>query len=207
MAKDGTSRGGKRPGQGRPSKALKDKVENGNPGHRPLKVVDQSGKVKERVGPLPKAPALPKVAALPEAPEITVEEGVSPRDYMSDPQNKRNGEFYAKTIFEETMAWLDKTGCAKLVEREVVDLYAVSAARWIQCERAISEMSLLAPHPTTKVPIASPYSALSNQYSKTMMTCWYTLSQIVKENSLVDYREDNPQDNIMEKLLKSRGGM
>ena len=117
-----------------------------------------TGKVKERVAPLPKAPALPKVAALPDAPEITVEEGVSPRDYMSDPQNKRNGEFYAKTIFEEAMAWLDKTGCAKLVEREVVDLYAVSAARWIQCERAISEMSLLAPHPTTKVPIASPYS-------------------------------------------------
>ena len=77
MAKDGTARGGKRPGQGRPSKALKDKVENGNPGHRPLKVVDQSGKVKERVAPLPKAPALPKVAALPEAPEITVEEGVA----------------------------------------------------------------------------------------------------------------------------------
>ena len=37
MAKDGTNRGGARPGAGRKPKALKEKLDAGNPGKRPLK--------------------------------------------------------------------------------------------------------------------------------------------------------------------------
>ena len=41
MAKDFTLRGGRRTNQtGRPKKALKEKLDNGNPGHRKLKVLD-----------------------------------------------------------------------------------------------------------------------------------------------------------------------
>ena len=40
MAKDGTSRGGARPGAGRKKKALSEKIAAGNPGHRPLKMLD-----------------------------------------------------------------------------------------------------------------------------------------------------------------------
>ena len=40
MAKDGTMRGGPRFGQGRPPKAIKEKIETGNPGGRKLQVME-----------------------------------------------------------------------------------------------------------------------------------------------------------------------
>lgn len=40
MAKDGTARGGARAGSGRKSKALAEKLENGNPGGRKLTVME-----------------------------------------------------------------------------------------------------------------------------------------------------------------------
>lgn len=40
MAKDGTARGGARAGSGRKSKALKEKLDSGNPGGRKLTVME-----------------------------------------------------------------------------------------------------------------------------------------------------------------------
>ena len=40
MAKDGTRRGGARPGAGRKKKSLQEKVEAGNPGGRKLQILD-----------------------------------------------------------------------------------------------------------------------------------------------------------------------
>ena len=40
MAKDGTNRGGARPGAGRKPKALREKLDAGNPGNRPLRRLD-----------------------------------------------------------------------------------------------------------------------------------------------------------------------
>lgn len=40
MAKDGTNRGGARPGAGRPKKALSEKIASGNPGGRTLTQID-----------------------------------------------------------------------------------------------------------------------------------------------------------------------
>ena len=42
MAKDGTNRGGARAGAGRKKKALSEKIAEGNPGHRPLTMIDSS---------------------------------------------------------------------------------------------------------------------------------------------------------------------
>ncbi len=45
MAKDGTNRGGARPGAGRKPKALAEKLAAGNPGHRPLTMMDPGNMV------------------------------------------------------------------------------------------------------------------------------------------------------------------
>ena len=42
MAKDGTNRGGARAGAGRKPKSLAEKIAAGNPGHRPLTMIDSS---------------------------------------------------------------------------------------------------------------------------------------------------------------------
>ena len=63
MAKDGTARGGQRFGQGRPKKALKEKLETGNPGGRALEIFD-----------------------LPDPPEMEGTDTPDPRDYMLEEQ-------------------------------------------------------------------------------------------------------------------------
>ena len=40
MSKDGTNRGGSRPGAGRKPKAISEKIESGNPGGRKLTLID-----------------------------------------------------------------------------------------------------------------------------------------------------------------------
>ena len=85
MAKDGTNRGGARPGAGRKPKALKEKLDAGNPGGRPLKRID-----------------------IPESLE-----GVDmppPGEYLSAMQ--RDGKpLGADEIYNKVYAWLTRLGC------------------------------------------------------------------------------------------------
>ncbi len=84
--------------------------------------------------------------------------------------------------------------------------YAMSVARWIQCEEAITEYGFLAKHPTTGNAIQSPYVAMGQNYMTQTNRLWFEIFQIVKENSLSEYTGNNPQDNVMERLLTARKG-
>lgn len=182
MARDGTARGGPRTGAGRKSKALTEKIETGNPGGRKLTVM--------------------------ELPETTDFEGVdmpNPKDYLSEKQ--KNGESLgADEVFKETWLWLKERGCEKLVSTQLVEQYAMSVSRWIQCERAISEYGFLSKHPTTGAACASPFVSMSQQYMKQVNAVWYQIFQVVKENCSVEF-QGSPQDDLMERLLRSRKGM
>ncbi len=71
--------GGARPGAGRKKSAVKDKAENGNPGGRPLEVLD--------------------------IPEVEGVEMPKPHDFLSAEQ-RDGSELQAKEIYEETWKWL-----------------------------------------------------------------------------------------------------
>lgn len=183
MAKDGTARGGQRVGQGRKPKAIADKITAGNPGKHPLKVMD-----------------------LPDVPNLDGEDMPQPKNYMKEKQ-KGGGELCAEEVFSETWQWLKERGCEKLVSTQLISQYVMSVSRWIQCERAISEFGFLAKHPTTGQAIASPYVSMSQNYMKQVNQLWYQIYQIVKENCLGDYSGATPQDDVMERLLRSRKGI
>ena len=53
MSKDGTNRGGPRPGSGRKAKAVSEKLANGNPGGRKLSVIDFGNEAMECVRVMP----------------------------------------------------------------------------------------------------------------------------------------------------------
>ena len=180
VAKDGTMRGGPRAGSGRKSKALAEKIETGNPGGRTLTVME-----------------------LPDDTNLSGADMPEPKSYMQDKQ-KNGEEFDAADIFEETWKWLRERGCEKLVSVQLLEQYSMAVSRWIQCEQAISEYGLLAKHPTTGAPIASPYVSMSRDYMKQVNSIWYSIFQIVKENSLTAYDGPTPQDDVMEMLLRSR---
>lgn len=181
MARDGTARGGSRVGSGRKSKGLSEKIETGNPGGRKLKVIK-----------LPEGSALKGV----DVPD--------PKEYLSARQ--KNGEnLGADEIFKNTYLWIKERGCEKLISTQLIEQYAMSVARWLQCEQAITEYGFLAKHPTTGAACASPYVQMSQQYMKQINSIWFQIYQVVKENCSTEFN-GSPEEDMMEMLLRKRKG-
>ncbi len=176
MAKDGTNRGGARIGAGRKSKALTEKISDGR---------------------LDGAMVLPEPASF-------IGADVPPvKEYLKATQ-KNGKNLCAEEIFNEIYLWLKERECDQLVSRHLIEQYAMSVSRWIQCEECISEYGFLAKHPTTGNAIASPYVSMSQQYLKQSNQIWYQIHQVVKENCSVAYSGGTPHDDMMERLLSGR---
>ena len=182
MSKDGTNRGGARPGAGRKPKAISEKIASGNPGGRPLTVVDFGD----------------------EAINLNGSEMPPVKDYLKARQ-KDGRTICAEEIYKETWEWLRERKCDQLVPVQQIEQYAMSVARWIQCEEAVSEFGFLAKKPTGTV-FSSPYVTMAREYMKQANLAWYQIYQVVKENCTVDLGEKSPQDDVMERLLTARMG-
>ena len=182
MAKDGTDRGGARAGAGAKRKPLADKITEGNPGGRTLTVIEF------------KDMARLEGQAMPEP------------NKMLDARQKDGRPLVAREIYTQTWRWLNERRCSAFVSPQLLERYAMSVSRWIQCEEAITEYGFLAKHPTTGNAIQSPYVAMSQNYMSQTNRLWYEIFQIVKENSTGEYTGANPQDDVMERLLTARRG-
>lgn len=179
MAKDGTVRGGARAGAGRKSKALADKIIEG-------KAELDNGTVI--------------------LPEPTSIEGVDMppiKDFLKAKQ-KNGKDMCAEEVYKSTYLWLKKRRCEKLVSTQLLEQYAMSVSRWVQCEEAISEFGFLTKHPTTGNAMQSPYVAMSQNYMKQVNQIWFQIYQVVKDNCSTDISGANPQDDLMERLLQTR---
>ena len=155
MAKDGTNRGGARPGAGRPRKALAEKIAEG----KTTEVMMQPADIESA-----------------ETPPV--------RDFMKELQ--RDGtKLLADDVYTETYQWLKERSCEKIVSRQLVEQYAMSISRWIHCEQIVTKYGYISKHPTTGAAI------------------WNQIFQIVRENCSVEF-QGNPQEDMMEKLLRSR---
>lgn len=174
MAKDGTARGGARVGAGRKSKALTEKL------------------IEGRDAQVMQIPADMEAVEMPPV-----------KEYMKEDQ--RDGKpLGAEDIYKDTWEWLKKVGCAAIVNPLLIEQYSMTVARWIQCEKAISEFGMIGKHPTTGAPMASPYVSMSRDYQKQINQVWYEIYQIVKENCAGDYSEKS--EDPMENLLAKRKG-
>lgn len=182
MAKDGTIRGGARVGAGAKKKPLADKIMEGNPGGRKLTVIEFNNTADL------------KGLSMPEP------------NKMLEAIQKDGKALIAGEIFKNTWQWLNERNCAALVSPQLLERYAMSVARWIQCEEAVTEYGFLAKHPTTGNAIQSPYVAMGQNYMSQTNRLWMEIFQIVKENSVGEYSGANPQDDVMERLLTARRG-
>ncbi len=174
--------GGARPGSGQKKKALTDKLKEGNPGHRKLTVIEFT-----------------------DTAELKGETMPEPREYLSAPQ-KNGKQLMAVDIFKKTWTWLNERGCAGYIPTQLLEQYAMSVSRWIQCEECITEFGFLAKHPTTGNAIPSPYVVMSQNFMKQANNLWFQIYQTVKENCTTDYQGTNPHDDVMERLLTARRG-
>jgi len=174
--------GGARPGAGKKKKALHDKIIEGNPGKRKLTILE--------------FPAPQDLEGLDMPP---------PREFLAATQ-KDGKEIFAVDIYEKTWSWLKLRGCASLVQPQLVEQYAMSVSRWIQCEECITAYGFLAKHPTTGNAILSPYVSASQSFMKQANSIWYQIYQVVRENCTTDFKGANPHDDMMERLLCARKG-
>jgi hypothetical protein len=175
------ARGGKRVGAGRPPKPLAEKVLEGNPGKRPLYVID-----------------FPDGAAVSDLP--------SPPEFLAEAAKGEGKWPSADTIFRSVSVWLERTGCLPLISPEHIMDYALLKARWLECEAFNTKHGLLARHPVTKQPIASPYVRMGIDYLKAADVAWTHIWEVISQNSLKDYSGGTPHDDVMEKLLTARKG-
>lgn len=102
--------------------------------------------------------------------------------------------------------WLNKYNCGNLVTQDIVELYSLCVARYIQCEEAVSSIGFIGKHPTTGMPIASPYMAMSREYMKQAVSVWDRINSVVRENATGDYDSCAPSLDIMEMLLRNNDG-
>jgi len=174
MAKDGTQRGGARIGAGKKRTPLADKIVEGR---------------------------LEGVEILTSPTELNADNPPTPKKYLSAKQ-KDGGKTYAKKIYNETWLWLKAHGCAGLVTQQLIEGYAQVSARHIQCEEFLSKYGLLSRHPTTGEPTTSPFVRMSLDYLKQASQLWYQIFQVVKDNCAEGYDGANPQDDLMENLLR-----
>lgn len=173
-------RGGARPGAGRKKKSLSEK--------------------NKKIGAESKEPKIIDIS------DIKGVEMPKPHDFLSATQ-RDGGSFQAKDIYEETWNWLKSVGCTALVSPQLLERYAVCAARWIQCEEMTSTLGYLSKHPTTGKSIPSPFINIGINYMNQANRLWSEIYQIVKENCSAEPNGKNPQDDLMERLLCARKGL
>lgn len=183
MAKDGTNRGGARIGAGAKKKPLADKITKCKPGKRKLTVIEFENQAANLEGQ-----AMPK-----------------PSKLLSATQ-KDGKPLVAEEVYKATWEWLAERRCASLVSPQLLERYAMSVARWIQCEEAITDYGFFAKHPTTGNAMQSPYVAMSQNFMSQTNRLWMEIYQIVKENCATEYKGETPMDDAMERLLRARKG-
>ena len=164
MAKDGTNRGGARPGAGRPRKALAEKIAEG----KTAEVMMQPAEIESA-----------------ETPPV--------RDFMTELQ-RDGTKLLADEVYTETYEWLKERSCEKIVSRQLVEQYAMSISRWIHCEQIVTKYGYISKHPTTGAAIASPYVAMSQNYMKQANQIWNQIFQIVRENCSVEFQGNPQED-------------
>ncbi|MHB1154523.1 MAG: P27 family phage terminase small subunit [Eubacteriales bacterium] len=182
MAKDGTNRGGARVGSGAKKKSIVEKIAEGNPGKRKLSVIE-----------------------FPDTANLVGQLMPEPNKMLSSIQ-KDGTTLVASEIYKSTWRWLNERGCAALVSPQLLERYSMSVARWIQCEEAVTNYGFLAKHPTTGNAIPSPYVAMSQNFMSQTNRLWFEIFQLVKENCTGEFSGANPQDDVMERLLRARKG-
>jgi len=166
--------GGARKGAGRPRKPLADKLLEGNPGKRKIKVLDIPGAQDE----IPKPPYyLDKFNAI----------GLEEPDVAE--------------IYNETAQWLQKTGCLHLVNPALIAEYAAVKVRWMQLEFVVSKLIIYKNE--KKDIVVNPMYEAALKYLKAADAAWTRIWTIVAQNS-ENFYGDDPNNDVMLYLLSSK---
>lgn len=166
--------GGKRPGAGRPKKPLAEKILEGTERkHRP-KVLNFEREEEPK----------------PEPPEWIAYYG-----------SKSAGLPDSQDIFKSTAAWLEKTGCLHLINPDFIMDYAIVKASWYEAQRLVTRFGLVY-SPKEKNLIENPVIDVAMKYFKMSEIAWAKIWSIVAQNCEQSFGGNNPNSDLMEKLIR-----
>jgi hypothetical protein len=180
MSKDGTERGGVRPGTGRKKKPLAEKILEGERSDRPLTVLSFAD-AKE-------------LSDIPLSHEFLSSQQL-------DQMTKKLNETMAPQIYQETYKWLNDRKLAQLIKKEMVEAYALHIARWIECEKYVFEYGMFTNDKRSGELKINAFEQNASVHERRASTLWYQIYLIIQQNSSVRYN-DNPHDDIMKKFFR-----
>ena len=166
--------GGARKGAGRKKKSLQEKMLDGNPSKRKHKVLD-----------IP-----PNVMAPKEMPEYLDEFPAYDMDYT------------ISGIYEQTVDWLENTGCLHLINPALIAEYCILKTRWLECEWKVAEGLILF---TSNDYYVNPFPDIGLKYLKSANEVWEKIDAVVQQNS-VKMVGVSPNESIMMSLLSFGDG-
>ncbi|MDR0530765.1 MAG: P27 family phage terminase small subunit [Oscillospiraceae bacterium] len=167
--------GGKRPGAGRPKKPLAEKI-----------LEDTTRKHRAKVLDIPD-----------DAPELKYPERL---EYYS---TRMAGDPDVQEVWEETAAWLKRTGCLHLINPAFIEEYAILKARFYELQRLLTRSTPVYDSTTEngrKKLELNPAIDASLKYLKQADAVWGKIWAIVAQNSEVYFGSD-PNADVMNALL------
>lgn len=105
-----------------------------------------------------------------------------------------------KELYTFVYDWLAKIGCLKGILPCHLEEYAHCKSRWHECEEQNSSIGLIVKDSSGK-PVPSPFVQLASTYLKQANEAWGKIYTVVRETKLKEWDNQNPNDDIMEKLL------
>jgi hypothetical protein len=175
--------GGRRPGAGRPRKALTARIEEGigKVSHAPPKVLEFPPETEK-----PKR----KKSKYPSFLDISSKEGDDSLPTAAD-------------IYKQTKVWVEDSGCERFVNHQLIEDFAFTRRSYLEAEYMCKKLGRIFRDGESVKP--SPYVKHALEYLKAMTLLYREIQQIITQNCTVDYNGKSTQDNAFLKALTERG--
>jgi len=165
--------GGKRTGSGRKPKALKEKILDGNPGKREIKV----NKFPEKNNKKTRAK---QKNDIPEYIDMAAKEGGKPLPSASD-------------IFKLISDFITASGCRDLISPFLLEDFAFLRRSYLECEYMNKKLGRILSKKR------SPYVLMALDYHKAMISVYDQIWNIVSRNSETKYESKNDFFDLLTK--------
>jgi len=180
--------GGKRPGAGRPRKALTTRLEEGIGAvkHSKPKVLEYPDEIQKSNNQKSKSTIPARTAeTLPTFLDMSSKEGDDSLPSAAD-------------IYTQTLDWVRDAGCERYVPKQLIEDFAFTRRSYLEAEYMNKKLGR-----AMKDGKASPYVRSALEYLKATTTFYREIQSIIAQNATVEYGGN--KTNAFLELLQNRG--
>lgn len=125
------------------------------------------------------------------------------KEFMKAAQ-KGGYELMAMDVLADIKAWIKKQGLQNEIPEQLLMMYSMSFARWMQMEERLSLYGFQTKHPTTGQPIASQFIRIAMDYARQTSAAWQQIALIIKEHTTDKRMLEEPSNSLIDMLRQRR---